>query len=145
MSKNYQTILVAIDGSDESKKAFAKAIDIAKKDEAKLIITHVIDTRSFATVEHYDRTIITRAEQYGKEMLEECKVQAEKAGVPNVSIVLEFGAPKVKIPKDIVQKYEVDLVVSGATGLNAVERFFIGSVSEAITRHSKCDVLIVRS
>lgn len=145
MAKNYQTILVAIDGSEESKKALEKAIDITKKEDAKLIITHVIDTRTFATVEHYDRTILARSEQYGKDMLEECKAQAEEAGVANVLTVLEFGPPKVKIPRDIVNDHEVDLVITGATGLNAVERFFIGSVSEAITRHAKCDVLIVRS
>ena len=33
----------------------------------------------------------------------------------------------------------------GATGLNAVERLFIGSVSEYVIRHAPCDVLIVRT
>ena len=33
----------------------------------------------------------------------------------------------------------------GATGLNAVERLFIGSVSEYVIRHAICDVLIVRT
>ena len=33
----------------------------------------------------------------------------------------------------------------GSTGLNAVERFIIGSVSEAIVRHAECDVLVVRT
>ena len=33
----------------------------------------------------------------------------------------------------------------GASGLNAVERFMIGSVSEAIVRHASCDVLVVRT
>ena len=32
----------------------------------------------------------------------------------------------------------------GATGLSAVERLFIGSVSESVIRHAVCDVLIVR-
>ena len=50
-----------------------------------------------------------------------------------------------KIPKDIAKKYEIDLIMCGATGLNAVERFLIGSVSEHITRHARCDVLVVRS
>jgi len=36
------------------------------------------------------------------------------------------------------------LIIVGATGLNAVERFLIGSVSESVARYSKCDVLIVR-
>ena len=31
----------------------------------------------------------------------------------------------------------------GTSGLNAVERFIVGSVSEAIVRHAPCDVLVV--
>jgi nucleotide-binding universal stress UspA family protein len=33
----------------------------------------------------------------------------------------------------------------GATGLNAVERLFIGSVSESVIRNATCDVLVVRT
>jgi nucleotide-binding universal stress UspA family protein len=33
----------------------------------------------------------------------------------------------------------------GATGLNAIERLLIGSVTEYVTRVSKVDTLIVRS
>ena len=33
----------------------------------------------------------------------------------------------------------------GATGLNAVERLFIGSVSESVIRNASCDVLVVRT
>ena len=32
----------------------------------------------------------------------------------------------------------------GQSGLNAVERFMIGSVSDHVIRHAPCDVLIVR-
>ena len=35
--------------------------------------------------------------------------------------------------------------MSGTSGLNAVERFIVGSVSEAIVRHAPCDVLVVRT
>lgn len=145
MSLTYKNILVAIDGSKESERAFSKALGIAKLNNAKLMITHVIDTRSFATVEAYDRTIAERAEQFGNELLESHKKEAEDAGLTNVEIIIEYGSPKVKIAKDIAPKRNVDLIICGATGLNAVERFFIGSVSEHITRYAKCDVLIVRS
>ena len=33
----------------------------------------------------------------------------------------------------------------GATGLNAVERLLIGSVTEFVTRNAPCDVLVVRT
>lgn len=143
--KDYKNILVAVDGSKEAKKALEKAIDIAKKDNSTLLITHVVDTRTFATVEQYDRSIINRAEQYANELLAEYKSYVMDAGVESVSCILDFGSPKVKIPKEIAKKYEVDLVITGATGLNTVERILIGSVSEYIARSAKCDVLIVRN
>lgn len=144
MEKNYQNILVAVDGSDEANLALHRAFDLAIKNNATLYITHIIDTRTFATVEQYDRTIIERAEAYGNELLEQYKTDAEAAGVANVKTILDFGSPKVIIPKEIAAKYDIDLIVTGATGLNAVERILIGSVSEAIVRNAKCDVLVVR-
>ncbi|MFC3525472.1 universal stress protein [Marinococcus halophilus] len=140
----YEVIIVAVDGSDESRTAFKKSVEIAQEQQAKLIISHVIDTRTFATMERYDRTIIARAEEYGNELLENYTAEAENAGVPDVVSSLEFGSPKTKIPRELAKNYEADLIITGATGLNAVERVFIGSVSEAIARHAKCDVLIVR-
>lgn len=145
MSFTYKNILVAIDGSKESEKAFRKALTIAKQNDARLVIAHVVDTRSFATVEAYDRTIADRAERFANEILSDHKKTAELAGVTKIESVVEYGSPKVKIAKDIAPNYEIDLIICGATGLNAVERFFIGSVSEHITRYSKCDVLIVRN
>ena len=49
------------------------------------------------------------------------------------------------IAKELPESEKVDLIMLGATGLNAVERLFIGSVSEYVIRHAICDVLIVRT
>lgn len=145
MGFKYKNILVAVDGSKEAEWAFKKAIEIAKRNNAELLLAHVIDTRTFATVEAYDRTIAERADKFATELLEKYKKQAIDAGVDRVQFLLEFGSPKVRIPKDIARKHQVDLIICGATGMNAVERFFIGSVSEHITRYAPCDVLVVRT
>ncbi|MFC0472720.1 universal stress protein [Halalkalibacter kiskunsagensis] len=145
MNLNYETILVAVDGSMEAKRALQKAIDLAKKDEAKLVISYIIDNRTTGTVEHYDRTFAQRANDYGTDLLEQYKSEAMEAGVTHVATELEYGSPKVKIPKDVASKYKIDLIVAGATGINAVERILIGSVSEHIARRAKCDVMIVRN
>jgi nucleotide-binding universal stress UspA family protein len=145
MGLEYKNILVAIDGSQEAEWAFKKAIDIAKRNNAKLLLAHVIDTRTFATVEAYDRTITERADQFASELLENYQKMAVNAGVADVDYVIEFGSPKIRIPKDIAKKNNCDLIICGATGLNAVERFFIGSVSEHITRYAPCDVLVIRT
>lgn len=140
----YKNILIAIDGSEASKKGFNKALSIAKENQAHLILTHVIDSRTFATAEAYDRSVVERANKYAYELIEEYEQAAKDQGVENVEKCIEYGSPKVKIPKEIANGFEVDLIICGATGLNAVERFLIGSVSESITRYAKCDVLVVR-
>lgn len=141
----YTNVLVAVDGSKEAEWAFKKSVAIAKRNEAVLNLVHVIDTRSFAAIEAYDRSIAERAKTYGKELLEEYKKEAANAGVKQVNSFIEFGSPKVIISKDVAKQVQADLIVCGATGLNAMERFLIGSVSEHITRAAQCDVLIVRT
>lgn len=142
----YKSIVVAVDGSKEAEYAFKKSIEIVKRNaNAKLNLVNVIDTRSFAAIEAYDRSIAERAQQFSEELLEGYKKQAEEAGVQNVNVVIEYGSPKTIITKELSKLVDADLIVCGATGLNAVERFLIGSVSEAIVRSSKCDVLVVRT
>ncbi|MBB3907059.1 universal stress protein [Anoxybacteroides rupiense] len=145
MTMTYKTIVVAVDGSQEAEWAFKKAIQIAKRNEASLILTHIIDIRAFAAVEAHSQSVVERSEQYAKELLENYKQQALEAGIEHVIVDIEFGSPKVKIAKNIAPKHKADLIICGATGLNAVERLLIGSVSEHITRYAKCDVLVVRT
>ncbi|WP_164216752.1 universal stress protein [Virgibacillus sp. YIM 98842] len=140
----YNQIIVAVDGSEASEKAFKKSLDIARQYNARLILTHVVDSRTFATAEAYDRTLAERAEEYAKELLDSYVDNAKAAGVTDLVRVVEYGSPKVKIAKDIAEDFKADLIICGATGMNAVERFLIGSVSESIARYAACDVLIVR-
>jgi nucleotide-binding universal stress UspA family protein len=145
MGLKYNNILVAIDGSKEADWAFKKGVEIAKRNEATLLLVHVIDTRSFALIEAYDTVIGERAEKLAKDMLENYKMQAVDAGLTKVQFEIEFGSPKIRIPRDLAKKHNIDLIICGATGMNVVERFFIGSVSEHITRYAHCDVLIIRT
>jgi nucleotide-binding universal stress UspA family protein len=145
MSLFYKNILVAVDGSKEAEWAFKKAIEIAKRNQSRIILAHIVDTRTFATVEAYDATIAERADRYGVELLEGYKAEAEAAGITNVIYEIDYGSPKLKIPKELAKTFHADLIICGATGLNMVERFFMGSVSENITRYAPCDVLVVRT
>ncbi len=56
MTLGYHNILVAVDGSKSAECAFKKAVQIARRNNAKLTLIHVIDTRSFAAIEAYDGT-----------------------------------------------------------------------------------------
>ena len=82
---------------------------------------------------------------FATELLEEYRLKALATGLQNVNILVEYGSPKTMISKDLAKKVQADLIICGATGLNADERFLIGSVSENIVRSAKCDVLVIRT
>ena len=145
MTLKYSQIIVAVDGSKEAEYAFKKAVQISQRNDATLNLINIIDTRSFAAIEAYDRSIAEKAQAFAEDLLGGYKKEALAAGVANVNIVVDYGSPKTMISKDIANKVEADLIICGATGLNAVERFLIGSVSEYIVRTAKCDVLVVRT
>ncbi|EPH93170.1 universal stress family protein [Enterococcus faecalis 13-SD-W-01] len=145
MLQQYKKIMVAVDGSDEAELAFKKAVNVAKRNNAELLLAHVIDTRSFQTVSSFDGMLAEQATEMAKKTLDEYEKTAKEAGLEKVSVIIEYGSPKPIIGKQIPEENEVDLVMLGATGLNAVERLFIGSVSEYVIRHASCDVLIVRT
>ncbi len=143
----YENIYVAVDGSKEAEYAFKKAIAISKRNEgAKIHLYHIIDDRSTTTiVDAFDRTYITEATKYAEELLQEYKAKATAAGVPDVETYIGKGSPKNLLLKVFSKLKDTDLVICGATGLNRVERMFIGSVSDNIVRSSGCDVLVVRT
>ncbi|MDX6152845.1 universal stress protein [Marinococcus sp. PL1-022] len=137
-------ILVAVDGSEEADYAFETTLPIAKAQGSQLVITQVINRNAYRPMSNYDSTVISNVEDDARQLLDKYKKQAEEFGLTDVVADIEYGSPKTAIPHDLVPKYHVDLIVTGATGLNAVEKMFLGSVSEHITKNAHCSVMVVR-
>ncbi|HFU4025231.1 TPA: universal stress protein [Streptococcus suis] len=144
MTQSYKTILVAVDGSIGAELALHKAIHVAKRNQARLIIAHVIDTRALHNVAAFDASIYETLEKEAQSLLATYKEQAIEAGLSDVRVVIEMGNPKTLLAQDIPKETGADLMMLGATGLNAFERLLIGSSSEYILRHASIDLLIVR-
>lgn len=144
MTQSYQTILVAVDGSKGAELALHKAIHVAKRNQARLVIAHVIDTRALHNVVAFDASVYESLEKEAELLLEEYRQEAMNAGLKDVQIRIEFGNPKTILATDIPKETGADLMLLGATGLNAFERLLIGSSSEYILRHATIDLLIVR-
>lgn len=145
MTLTYKKILVAVDGSREADRAFKKALEIPKRNDSQIVLAHVIDTRNFPAIEAYDLTIRDWTESFAGELMDSYKAIAAAAGIDDMKIEIALGNPKTKIGKDLPTKHETDLIICGATGLNAIERLMLGSVSDYVTRHAPCDVLVIRS
>ncbi|MDO4635262.1 MAG: universal stress protein [Streptococcus sp.] len=144
MSEKYRRILVAIDGSFESELAFEKAVNIALRNDATLLLTHIIDTNILQSVATFDNYIYERLEKESQAVLDAYEQQAREKGVSSIKQIIEFGNPKIQLATEIPDKENVDLIMVGATGMNTFERLMIGSSSEYILRHAKVDLLIVR-
>ena len=145
MFHEYSKILVPVDGSNEARLAFEKAIEVAKRNRAQVIIAHIIDTRVLQTPTGFEGNFNEEIQRQTENLFQEYRQYSQEHDFNDIDFVLEYGSPKVYISKNIPKDYQIDLIMMGATGLNAVERLFIGSVSEYVIRNASCDVLVVRT
>lgn len=145
MFHEYSKILVPVDGSNEARLAFEKAIEVAKRNRAQVLIAHIIDTRVLQTPTGFEGNFNEEIQRQTENLFQEYRQYAQEHDFNDIDFVLEYGSPKVYISKNIPKDYQIDLIMMGATGLNAVERLFIGSVSEYVIRNANCDVLVVRT
>lgn len=94
MAQRYQNIMVAIDGSKEADLAFVKGVHSALRNDAKLTIAHVIDTRALQSVSTFDAEVYEELQVDAESLMKEYEKRAKDAGVADVHIVIEMGNPK---------------------------------------------------
>ncbi|VKA85129.1 universal stress protein [Streptococcus pneumoniae] len=122
MAQRYQNIMVAIDGSKEADLAFVKGVHSALRNDAKLTIAHVIDTRALQSVSTFDAEVYEELQVDAESLMKEYEKRAKDAGVADVHIVIEIGNPKTLLARTIPDAEEVDsssLAQLVSTPLNA--------------------------
>ncbi|EGO8275895.1 universal stress protein [Enterococcus faecalis] len=140
----YQHILVALDGSDQSEKAFHEAVRIAKEEQATLYLATIINDAEFTTSPFSFEELYDLEKHKSEEMLTEKAKQASEIGVKTVKKIVELGSPKRYLANTISENYAIDLIVLGATGRGAIQRTLIGSTTDYVVNHASCNVLVVR-
>lgn len=146
----YARIMVAIDGSKTSEIAFKKALNIVRRNYGKLFVTHIVDTRTLQVFPQYDRPMnsshfLEQQSDAANQTLSRYRKWAEDRDVTDIETVVRKGSPRTELADVLPDEYDIDLLILGATGLNAIERAFVGSVSQYVVRNAPCDVLIVRT
>lgn len=141
----YQRILVGLDGSDNSDRAFKTGVALAQALDATLYLTWIVNRDRGMDVtfnvnedfyqDLYDQTV-TKLDTY----LQKAKDQ----GLTKVEAAPRMGNVKTVLAQALPLEYDLDLIVLGDTGINQVKAMLIGSHSSYVIRHSKCDVLIVK-
>lgn len=145
LNQAYNTILVGIDGSDQSYLAYEKAIAVAKRNNGTVVAAHVIENRVYTMMGYssLNDNLLDQESTNAQELMKDCEKRAEQADFSQLETVVTYGQAKEVMCTDLPKKYAVDLIMVGQSGLNAVERLMMGSVSSYIIRHAPCDVLIV--
>ena len=125
MFHEYSKILVPVDGSNEARLAFEKAIEVAKRNRAQVLIAHIIDTRVLQTPTGFEGNFNEEIQRQTENLFQEYRQYAQEHDFNDIDFVLEYGSPKVYISKNIPKDYQIDLIMMGATGLKFIYRFCI--------------------
>lgn len=141
-------ILLAIDDSRFSQAAIETVIEQARPHDTDVRILHVVESPPLLVAREmggYDPALETALEsqKQNAEALVRKAAELLRARGLKVAATLEVGDPKSKI-LDVAEEWRADLIVVGSHGRRGFERFLMGSVSDAVARHAKCSVQIVR-
>ena len=138
-----KTILVPLDGSENSKRALKKAIEIAKPEGSKILGLHVVYAPVAFVLSKPRINFKENLIRDSKKFLDTAKKICEKNNVNFESKVIHGSDPGFDIVA-FSKKGNFDMIIVGARGLNPVKKIFVGSVSNYILNNAKIPVLVVK-
>ncbi len=151
-------ILVAVDRSENSKSVFDSALSLAQATGATLMLLHILSKGEadypllptyayYPIVDDHEYDVYQKQleeyRQWGLNFLQSLTQEATEAGVDTEYTQLT-GNPGRIICK-LAENWSADVVIVGSRGLRGLKEMFLGSVSNYVTHHAPCSVLIVRS
>ena len=141
----FSHILFASDGSECSARAAEFAATLAKKFSSKLTIVNVFLPMSYMPP-YGELSDVGLGEQYRADFQQNALCTASRAAeemdVP-YQYRKEIGDPAEEIIR-VAKTEACDLIVVGSRGLNGFQSVLLGSVSDHVTHHAHCPVLIIR-
>lgn len=148
--KAYKKIMVGIDGSDQSKLALERGVELAKLYRAELLLVTIEDDGRFVPLvtgsvvsSQLDANLIRGVRDKIQTIMNESVAYAKSEGVMAESMIY-YGNARTELADRLPKEKQVDLIVMGATGLNRFERMIVGSNSNFVVQNAPCDVILVR-
>jgi nucleotide-binding universal stress UspA family protein len=143
-------ILVAMDGSESSLRAYEYASFLAKQCNAALLIVNIFDAfeRISSKIKQELGEVAKQIEAEGGtaitlQMLDDYKSQAKDSGIKDVKTLIRQGNAAAEI-LHIANEEKADIIVIGSVGINTLKEFLLGGVSHKVIHHAKCPVTLVR-
>src|SRR5271167_4160687 len=135
-------ILVGTDFSPASDRALEYALSLARRYEARILLTHVItsDANVMVAPEIMARTYENEVCQ-AQWRMGEILISGRLRDVFHETVI-EHGSLWPTL-ESLIAKHHVDLVVVGTQGMGGLQKMLLGSGAEQIFRQAKCPVLTV--
>lgn len=138
-------IIAAVDGSPHSEFALGLISRLKLPKSTEVVLLSVVEELEIGTYSESLRDYI--AESVRERQVREAKslLQMEMRRIAPHFVPIRSEMRDGHAAEQIISAAEdedADLVVLGARGLNAVERFFLGSTSEKVSKYARSSVLI---
>jgi nucleotide-binding universal stress UspA family protein len=142
MTKLFEKVLIATDGSEKNQPAVRKGLEIARACGSALYAVYVIDETPLTSAQPEVLTVdvYRKLKDEGEKAVLQVRQMAE--GVKVETLVLS-GRP-AHVITEFAAKNKIDLIVVGSQGKSGLERLLLGSVAENIIRMADCMVLVVK-
>jgi nucleotide-binding universal stress UspA family protein len=142
-------ILLAVDGSEESRLAEEAAAELAEASGAELHVVFALRTEPEAPYPHALlmegwREALEESKRKAREFVHERAAELGSKRKVTAQAHLAFGEPVAEIVQ-LAEELGAGLVVVGSRGLGGVRRALLGSVSNAVVHHAHCPVFVVRA
>lgn len=137
----FKTMVIAVDGSEGSKRAIPIAVELAKRDDAKIVLAHVderIVGKGGGDIHPDEQQIQADV----KKLAEELSAQGIETSVEMADVML--GGP-AHVIAEIADRVSADLIVTGTRGHSPVSGLLLGSVTQRLLHLAKRPVLAVPS
>lgn len=136
----YKKILCATDGSDHAQVAVDQAVELARKDGAKLAFVMV----NVVTGGPHGPLMYRWEEPYVAKTLATARTSAEKAGLSEIDVVEIKSRDAAAAVLEYANEQAVDSIVTGTGDRNALSRLGLGSFAREVAAKAHCSVTVAR-
>ncbi|WP_250535496.1 universal stress protein [Caballeronia sp. AZ10_KS36] len=145
----FKRILVAIDGSRTSERAFQTALDLAVQHEAVMQPFYVVESAPlYVDVPGYDPSPLQAGlAEEGAALAREAAEAMKARGIAGSVVTADATASDdvASLILSAASTFDADLLVMGTHGRKGVQRLILGSVAERCLRQATLPVLLVPS
>ena len=131
-------VLIALDGSKASEVVLEEALSRPWVPETTFNLITVVDPFFFTKAP----LLLDEARGAARKFLKDAAQRFEAAGWDATAEAV-LGNPRRAI-SECAEEWRADLVLVGSQGLNSLARLALGSTMQAVLRHTRCSVEIVR-